>query len=1278
MTARNEDFLFAQEAQNLGYVTEAQVEEGFLLQRRMGDDLKIDERLAVILVKRGWMAEEQARRVYSIIEPEGARSRIEGYRLVQKIGRGAMGTVYKAIHKGLHRVVAIKILRRDLASDKTQIERLKREAQLLADLDHPNIVRALDAGESNGFPYLVMEYVEGETLRDKVARDGPLSNEEALRVTRALADALEKARRMGIVHRDVKPGNILMSKSGMPKLMDLGLAKGPLDPSLTQHGATVGTPQFMSPEQAESPDKADTRSDIYSLGASLYAMVTGRPPFEGSTLAEIIMKVMSQQPVPPRVRNPEVSPEVSHLIERMMLKDASLRYDTPAQVIADIDMIRGGQSIIPSGFQGNWEAYLLRKRFLTWRRRIAIGLAAVLVLAVGGGLWWKQRQREEARDEYQRLEAKAKELPAVRADMSLSKLKEYLAASENYAERMRDVGAPYGFASDSEEQIERRTDEYREAVRGLAKYMALERAVVDHLEAHRFQQAEEAARTGDYDDVVPARDDLKVLRARILADSDAALAEAAGRALVASSTTLDAFLAKWRGHAAVYEGNWVHTPAWKAGRDRAVLAAEKAAEVSATVLGFDDDFLEAKVRERVEALDLYELKKQVRGGREAAVADVAAHERAWPAGLDSPRLLEENGLAAVALAQPERRIDEAVRVYWEHLRAAARSDTSRAQRERIQDFENAAARGGYYPDLVAEAEGLRKDLERASEAARQQSLEVYERAREGALSALRRGRPEEIELRIDEALAQETLLVAAQRERLEGMRIAAATLRAVQDAALAWLATPEAQGQTLRDVPVHVATGGVMLYKQLRVAAVDTTSRTFTVRIARTGTRRKEDVSIGIGEVPLDRVLAWADRSGRALPASAPAFAALALLEPVADQPGRDLRAERGAYRRLAQEFDAPELVAWRAYVADLGARLDALQERREENARSAIGGADVWFNRPNKHKVALELYKDIYDPRGTLRHTDAYDKSAELIPSRIRICLEILAQQEIAKFWEGGVDVKETDGGRHIVLFDFDDLGQLKNFERGFARAQATPGTVTPDEQLRTRELLLLPDVRGVLRDRPLSLLDPFDPNEKIVLEVRVKTLRGSSILAFDIDGVQVAICSADPSWWKRRFAEGVPLLDGEQALPAFDYYGMGRGVAFHEGEHFGRTFPHGSWDWSPRSVGRLWDRWADPKYSKDLHKELFALEPARTYLVRIERLRGQMSLFVDDELILRKSKASWEQRGAQSDSNPKIRNGSGRIQILTWTPLVIDDLRLEGKISEHWKTRRRLEIEK
>jgi hypothetical protein len=189
----NEDFLFAQEAVAAGFVTEAQVKEALELQRRMADDLHLDERRSARqarLPRRGpgpaGLREDPAR--------QGGPGQIHGYRLLEVLGRGAMGTVYRALHVGLNREVAVKILRPDLAGDRTQVERLKAEAAMLASLDHPHIVRALDAGESNGFPYVVMELVEGETLRDRLRRDGRLPETRPC-ASRGLADG-SSARRM--------------------------------------------------------------------------------------------------------------------------------------------------------------------------------------------------------------------------------------------------------------------------------------------------------------------------------------------------------------------------------------------------------------------------------------------------------------------------------------------------------------------------------------------------------------------------------------------------------------------------------------------------------------------------------------------------------------------------------------------------------------------------------------------------------------------------------------------------------------------------------------------------------------------------------------------------------------------------------------------------------------------------------------------------------------------------------------------------------------------------
>ena len=401
-------------------------------------------------------------------------------------------------------------------------------------------------------------------------------------------------------------------------------------------------------------------------------------------------------------------------------------------------------------------------------------------------------------------------------------------------------------------------------------------------------------------------------------------------------------------------------------------------------------------------------------------------------------------------------------------------------------------------------------------------------------------------------------------------------------------------------------------------------------------------------------------------------------MAPARDVPGTDLRKLGRRYGRVAQLFATTEVAGWATLLDQLTQELESLQLIREDQAaaiRFVIQQADA--SPKGKFKLVAERYEQLADPQGRLRFTDVFDTNAADLGKTYARAQEELKRQELLRLFEGGVGITELSGGRHGFLFDFDDLGQLRNFERGFAQALATKRTVTPNELMRSRELHLLPDVKGVLRDRPLSLRTFFDPNEKIVLEVRLRAPRAGSLLAFDIDGVQIAIASADPNWWRRRFPDGTPLVGDEEKLPEFDFGGLGRGIGFHDGKDFGSSFPHGNWSWSRLSAGRFFERWKDPAYLLKHRAELFAFEPAKTYTVRIVRIRGQVSLFVNDELIVQKTKARWAQRGGTSDSNKRIRQGSGRIQILTWTHLVIDDLVLEGKVSETWKKRRRAKLE-
>ena len=304
MTA-NEDFLFAQEAQALGFVTDAQVKEAFALQRRMSEDLRLDERLGVILVKRGYMAEDQARRVYARIEPKGAApGQIVGYRLIDVVGRGAMGTVYRALHLGLNREVALKILRDYFVSEHTLINRFQAEARVASALNHPNILTIYDAGQFEDISYIAAEYIDGPTIRQRIG-SGNMSLGEVLAITSQLLNGLSAAHMAGIIHRDIKPENLMQRSDSVVKILDFGIAKL-LEPSpssasvsviatQTSTGMMLGTIGYMSPEQVRGLP-VDERSDIWSCGVVFYEMLAGERPFASTTPADTMVAILEREP----------------------------------------------------------------------------------------------------------------------------------------------------------------------------------------------------------------------------------------------------------------------------------------------------------------------------------------------------------------------------------------------------------------------------------------------------------------------------------------------------------------------------------------------------------------------------------------------------------------------------------------------------------------------------------------------------------------------------------------------------------------------------------------------------------------------------------------------------------------------------------------------------------------------------------------------------------------------------------------------------------------------
>ncbi|MGH2677743.1 MAG: Stk1 family PASTA domain-containing Ser/Thr kinase [Actinomycetota bacterium] len=249
----------------------------------------------------------------------------ERYEIESTLGEGGMARVYRGTDGVLGRPVAIKVLADRYANDDTFVTRFRREAQAAAALNHPNVVSVFDTGDDGQAHYIVMEYVPGHTLADVLKREGPLDPDRAARIAENVATALQAAHERGLVHRDVKPGNVMIDPQGRTKVMDFGIARAATDDTLTQTGAVLGTAAYLSPEQARG-DPVDARSDIYSLGCVLYEMLTGRPPFTGDSPVAIAYAHVNDQPDPPSAHRPGIPPDLEAVTMKALAKDPADRY----------------------------------------------------------------------------------------------------------------------------------------------------------------------------------------------------------------------------------------------------------------------------------------------------------------------------------------------------------------------------------------------------------------------------------------------------------------------------------------------------------------------------------------------------------------------------------------------------------------------------------------------------------------------------------------------------------------------------------------------------------------------------------------------------------------------------------------------------------------------------------------------------------------------------------------------------------------------------------------
>lgn len=274
------------------------------------------------------------------------------YKLDEVIGRGGMAEVWRAVDVRLGREVAVKRLRVDLATDPTFQARFRREAQSAAGLNHPNIVSTYDTGEEPdektgiAVPWIVMELVEGHTLRDLLRSDDPIPPEKAFEWTQGVLDALGTSHRAGIIHRDIKPANVMLTPSGRVKVMDFGIARAVADTSatMTQTAAVIGTAQYLSPEQARG-ETVDNRSDIYSAGCLLYELLCGRPPFVGDSPVSVAYQHVREVPVPPSTLDPKLTPQMDAIVLKSLAKDPAQRYQDAREMRDDIARLLAGEQV---------------------------------------------------------------------------------------------------------------------------------------------------------------------------------------------------------------------------------------------------------------------------------------------------------------------------------------------------------------------------------------------------------------------------------------------------------------------------------------------------------------------------------------------------------------------------------------------------------------------------------------------------------------------------------------------------------------------------------------------------------------------------------------------------------------------------------------------------------------------------------------------------------------------------------------------------------------------